>query len=54
MFPMPSDDPSLGMPWWSPVERGVLPLDGLRVSRSLRQSVRRMEVRVDTAFDEVI
>ena len=54
LFPMPSDDPSLGMLWWSPVERGVLPLDGLRVSRSLRQAVRRMEVRVDTAFDEVI
>ena len=54
LFPMPSDDPSLGMLWWSPVERGVLPLDGLRVSRSLRQSVRRMDVRVDTAFDRVI
>ena len=54
LFPMPSDDRSLGMLWWSPVERGVLPLDGLRVSRSLAQSVRRMEVRVDTAFGEVI
>jgi leucyl/phenylalanyl-tRNA--protein transferase len=54
LFPMPSDDPGLGMLWWSPVERGVLPLDGLRVSRSLRQAVRRMEVRVDTAFDEVL
>lgn len=54
LFPMPSDDPGLGMLWWSPVERGVLPLDGLRVSRSLRQAVRRMEVRVDTAFDEVV
>jgi len=42
------------MTWWSPVERGVLPLDGLRVSRSLRQSVRRTEVRVDTAFDAVV
>jgi leucyl/phenylalanyl-tRNA---protein transferase len=40
--------------WWSPVERGVLRLDGLRVSRSLRQSVRRMEVRVDAAFEEVV
>ncbi len=40
--------------WWSPVERGVLPLDGLRVSRSLRQSVRRTEIRVDTAFAEVV
>jgi leucyl/phenylalanyl-tRNA--protein transferase len=54
LFPMPSDDPGLGMLWWSPVERGVLPLDGLRVSRSLRQSVRKMEVRVDTVFDDVI
>ena len=53
LFPMP-DDRTGGLLWWSPVERGVLPLDGLRVSRSLRQAVRRMEVRVDTAFDEVI
>ena len=53
LFPMPADDPRrAAMLWWSPVERGVLPLDGLRVSRSLRQSVRKMEVRVDTAFDD--
>lgn len=53
LFPMPGDR---GMPmlWWSPDPRGILPLDGLKVSRSLRASVRRMEVRVDTAFDEVI
>ncbi len=52
LFPMPGD--AEAMLWWSPVERGVLPLDGLRVSRSLRQSAKRMEVRVDTAFDEVV
>jgi leucyl/phenylalanyl-tRNA--protein transferase len=52
LFPMPGDVES--MLWWSPVERGILPLDGLRVSRSLRQSARRMEIRVDTAFDEVL
>jgi leucyl/phenylalanyl-tRNA--protein transferase len=40
--------------WWSPDPRGVLPLDGLRVSRSLRRSCARYEVRVDTAFDAVI
>lgn len=40
--------------WWSPDPRGVVPLDGLRVSRSLRASTRRFEVRVDTAFDEVM
>ena len=40
--------------WWSPDPRGVLPLDALRVSRSLRRSMRSLEVRVDTAFDEVV
>jgi leucyl/phenylalanyl-tRNA---protein transferase len=53
IFPMPGDGVD-GMLWWSPVDRGVLPLHALRVSRSLRQSVRRMEVRVDTAFEEVV
>jgi leucyl/phenylalanyl-tRNA--protein transferase len=51
LFPMP-----LGrrLAWWSPDPRGVLPLDGLRVSRSLRKSSARFDVRVDTAFVEVI
>ena len=40
--------------WWSPDPRGVLPLDGLRVSRSLRRSCDRFEVRVDTDFEAVI
>ncbi len=40
--------------WWSPDPRGVLPLDALRVTASLRRSTRRFEVRLDTCFDEVI
>lgn len=40
--------------WWSPDPRGVLPLDGLRVSRSLRASTRRFDVTIDRAFDEVM
>jgi leucyl/phenylalanyl-tRNA---protein transferase len=52
LFPMPYDRRRLG--WWSPNPRGVLPLDGLRVSRSLRRSVRRFEVRVDTSFESVM
>jgi len=40
--------------WWAPDPRGVLPLDGLRVSRSLRRSLARFEVRVDTAFEDVV
>ncbi len=53
IFPMPID--RLGpLGWWSPDPRGILPLDGLRVSRSLRKACRRFEVRIDTAFAEVI
>jgi leucyl/phenylalanyl-tRNA---protein transferase len=40
--------------WWSPDPRGILPLDGLRVSRSLRRSCRRYRTTVDEAFDEVV
>lgn len=40
--------------WWCPDPRGVLPLDGLRVARSLRKVRPRFELRVDTAFDAVV
>lgn len=53
LFPMPVEA-GAEIGWWSPEDRGVLPLDGLRVSRSLRKSVRRFEIRVDTAFAEVM
>jgi leucyl/phenylalanyl-tRNA--protein transferase len=51
---MPAELESDEICWWSPVRRGVLPLDGLRVSRSLRASTRRYDVRVDTAFTAVV
>jgi leucyl/phenylalanyl-tRNA--protein transferase len=52
-FPMPITglEP---MAWWSPDPRGVLPLAGLRVTKSLARSTRRFELRVDTAFDAVV
>ena len=40
--------------WWSPDPRGIIPLDGLRVSRSLRRSCDRYRVTVDLAFEAVI
>lgn len=55
MFPMPVGgrrDRRIG--WWSPDPRGVIPPGELRVSRSLRKSCSRFEVRVDTAFDAVV
>ena len=54
VFPMPYGDGSRTMSWWSPRDRGVLELSSLKVSRSLARSLRRMEIRVDTAFDEVV
>lgn len=52
VFPMPLQPGLMG--WWSPVERGVLPLDQLRVPRSLRKMLGRYEIRVDTAFEDVL
>ena len=52
LFPMPVRRGVVG--WWSPEPRGILPLDGLRVSRSLRKSCQRYQVRFDSAFDQVI
>jgi len=40
--------------WWSPDPRGVLPLDALRVTRSLRKSLRRFDVVFDQDFPAVL
>lgn len=55
LFPMglgSRGGPPLG--WWSPDPRGVMLPGDLHVSRSLRRSLRRFEVRHDTAFAEVV
>lgn len=52
LFPMPMGRRDVG--WWSPNPRGILPLDGLKVSKSLRQSQRKYTVRFDTCFREVM
>ncbi|MBF0129566.1 MAG: leucyl/phenylalanyl-tRNA--protein transferase [Alphaproteobacteria bacterium] len=55
-FPMARgrDDP--GIEWFSPTLRGVLPLDGFHVPRSLSKVLRRgvFRVRCDTAFADVV
>lgn len=47
------DEPIL---WWSPDPRAVLTPDGLKVSRSLRKSIRRADyaVTLDTAYGEIL
>jgi leucyl/phenylalanyl-tRNA--protein transferase len=52
VFPMPARGGLMG--WWSPLERAVLPLDGLRVTRSLRKMTARYEIRVDSDFEGVL
>jgi leucyl/phenylalanyl-tRNA--protein transferase len=56
LFPMPVDPNRRRskMAWFSPDPRGIIPLDGLHVSRSLRRSMRRFEIRMDTRFAEVV
>lgn len=61
MFPMPLppdmrvvNDALAPIGWWSPDPRGVLPIDGLRISRSLRRSCRNFEITIDQCFDDVI
>lgn len=51
IFPM---DVEGGIRWFSPDPRAIFELDGLKVSRSLRQSCRKYEIRINTAFEEVI
>ncbi|GAA3537896.1 leucyl/phenylalanyl-tRNA--protein transferase [Aeromicrobium flavum] len=50
-FPMPDRRRLL---WWSPLERGVIGPGDLRVSRSLRRSMRSFTITVDTDFEAVI
>ena len=56
IFPMAekADDP--GIFWIDPTERGILPLDGFHLPRSLRKTIRRapFDIRVDTAFAAVV
>jgi leucyl/phenylalanyl-tRNA---protein transferase len=56
LFPMPLEPRRRRskIAWYSPDPRGVLPLDGLHVSRSLRKSRRHFAVTRDTAFEAVM
>ena len=56
IFPMPLDaieSPNV-ISWWSPNPRGVLNPAKLRVTRSLKQSMKKYRVTVDQNFEQVI
>ena len=52
MFPMFVNKRNLA--WWSPVDRGVIPLNGLRVTRSMQQSAKKFTCTVNQAFTDVM
>lgn len=54
LFPMELSAYPGVLAWWSPDPRGIVPLDRIRVTRSMRQSAKRYEVRIDTCFVEVM
>ena len=56
LFPMPIDPARKRskLAWYSPDPRGVLPLDELQISKSLRRSRRRYDVTMSQAFEAVI
>lgn len=54
MFPMYVDKRHRNLGWWSPMKRGVIPLDGLRISRSMRQSARRFSCTINSDFVAVM
>jgi leucyl/phenylalanyl-tRNA--protein transferase len=51
LFPMPARG-TIG--WFSPVHRGVVPLEPFAASRSLRRAQRSFEIRVDADFPAVV
>jgi leucyl/phenylalanyl-tRNA---protein transferase len=56
LFPMAEDRDAAHLFWVEPEERGIFPLDGLIVSRSLAKTVRSdaFEIRANTAFEAVM
>ena len=56
VFPMASTRDAHDVFWVEPKKRGILPLDGFHLSRSLAKTLRseRFTVTVDTAFREVV
>ena len=56
IFPMAESAEDNALYWVEPDQRGIIPLKGLRISRSLRKTVKRQpfEIRIDSDFAAVI
>ncbi|WP_147125243.1 leucyl/phenylalanyl-tRNA--protein transferase [Shimia ponticola] len=56
IFPMAETRHATDVFWVDPERRGIIPLDGLILSRSLRRTIRRQnyDIRLNTDFDGVV
>ncbi|MFD1941759.1 leucyl/phenylalanyl-tRNA--protein transferase [Paradevosia shaoguanensis] len=55
IFPMAEDAESPDLFWVSPEMRGIIPLNGFKISRSLRKTLKHhpFQVKVDTSLDAI-
>lgn len=56
VFPMADSADAVDLYWVDPRKRGILPLNGFHLSRSLRKRLRRWDyrVRIDTSYQTVL
>ncbi len=56
IFPMSESEKHLDVFWVSPEQRGIIPLDGFKISKSLRKALKNhgFTIKVDTDFQGVI
>lgn len=56
VFPMALSRNDQALHWFRPQDRGIIPLDGFHISRSLARTIRReiFEIRINTAFNAVV
>ncbi len=52
IFPMAMEDDSIE--WFSPERRGIIPLETFHLSHAARRARKSFEVKIDTAFSNVI
>lgn len=56
IFPMADSDDHDSIHWYEPRMRGIIPLDGLKVSKSLKQTLRaqKFEISINRDFETVM
>ncbi len=56
IFPMSESADSPDVFWVSPEKRGIIPLDGFHISKSLKKAIRKndFEIKIDNDFKQII